>query len=375
MNIQLITRTFTTALVATGLLIAGTTYAQADTTPPEISDISTASTTETSTHVLWETDEPATSMVEYGVNTFYGATTTLIGTTTEMHNRQLLGLLPGTIYHFRVHSEDAADNLAISSDQMFTTLGTSTASSTDTVAPIISDVDADPATTTATITWMTNEAGDSWVKYGTTTGYGASTTLDTAFVNSHSVLLSGLTASTTYHFQVISKDDDGNTASSTDQTFMTLGLGTPTSTPTTTPPVVDNEAIQELIDALEGFKGFLANMINFLDDKIDQLLGAIGEDGNGNGNGGEHEDATITPSNTQVREGTNVDFTGHDFGIEEGVTVTRGGTVVRTAHADNAGNFSTGSIATEGDAGESETYTFKGMESNITATSTIQIIP
>ena len=51
----------------------------------------------------------------------------------------------------------------------------------------------------ATITWTTNELADSQVEYGTTTAYGAQTTLDPALVGAHSEALVGLTAETTYH--------------------------------------------------------------------------------------------------------------------------------------------------------------------------------
>jgi hypothetical protein len=376
MTTRSITRSLITALAGAGLLIAGSAYAQStfttDNDPPVISDITTASTTQTSTRVLWDTDEPATSQVEYGVNTFYGASTTLATSTVTSHEQELSGLTPGTVYHFRVHSKDAAGNHAVSADQTFTTLGTSTGTSTDTTGPIISDIESDPEETTAEITWKTNEAATSQVLYGTTTSYGASTTIDNDLVNNHEVNLSGLTASTTYHFQVLSKDAAGNLSTSSDQMFVTSGEDDDDNG-TTTPP--DDEAIEELIDALEGLKNTLMNMINFLDDKIDQLLDAIGEDDNGNGNGNENGEASISPSSPEIREGTNVDFTGRNFGIEEDVEVKRGSTVVRISHADNEGNFSTGSITVAGDAGDTETYTFRGLESGKTVTATIEIIP
>ncbi len=85
---------------------------------------------------------------------------------------------------------------------------------------------------TVTIVWATNVPGDSQVEYGATTSYGQSTALDSAMVVTHSVKLSGLTAATTYHFRVKSKDAGGNLASSGDQTF-----ATPTTADTTAPTV------------------------------------------------------------------------------------------------------------------------------------------
>jgi RHS repeat-associated protein len=95
---------------------------------------------------------------------------------------------------------------------------------TDTTAPVISNVAAGSITTTsAAITWTTNENSDSQVEYGPTQAYGQSTTLIPARVTAHSQGLSGLTPGTPYHYLVKSKDAAGNLAVSGDFTFKTLG--------------------------------------------------------------------------------------------------------------------------------------------------------
>ncbi|MBZ5537623.1 MAG: IPT/TIG domain-containing protein [Acidobacteriia bacterium] len=103
----------------------------------------------------------------------------------------------------------------------------------DTTSPVISAVSASPISSSgATVTWTTNEGSDSQVDYGTTTGYGTSTTLIATMVTGHSVALSGLASSTLYHYRVKSKDAAGNLAISNDFTFTTLDAGD------TTPPTV-----------------------------------------------------------------------------------------------------------------------------------------
>src|SRR6185369_2520630 len=69
------------------------------------------------------------------------------------------------------------------------------------------------------------EPSDTQVEYGTTTGYGTSTALNTAMGTSHSANLSGLVASTLYHYRVRSKDAAGNQAVSPDQTLTTASSG------------------------------------------------------------------------------------------------------------------------------------------------------
>jgi hypothetical protein len=73
----------------------------------------------------------------------------------------------------------------------------------------------------ATITWTTDKLSDSQGDYGLTTGYGSSTTLNATLVTSHSQTLSGLSASTVYHYRVKSRDASGNLAISGDSTFTT----------------------------------------------------------------------------------------------------------------------------------------------------------
>jgi hypothetical protein len=62
------------------------------------------------------------------------------------------------------------------------------------------------------------------VSYGTTAAYGSTSTPVTTLVTSHSVTLSGLNASTVYHYQVLSANSQGTVASSTDYTFTTAQL-------------------------------------------------------------------------------------------------------------------------------------------------------
>jgi|GEM_PF-2494563 len=105
----------------------------------------------------------------------------------------------------------------------------------NTQPPVISNVNANNITaSSATITWNTDKASDSQVEYGLTASYGTLSTLDTAMVNSHSVMLSSLQPNTTYHYRVKSKDAAGNLAVSGNFTLTTL--------PDVTPPVISNVA-------------------------------------------------------------------------------------------------------------------------------------
>jgi hypothetical protein len=97
----------------------------------------------------------------------------------------------------------------------------------------IGNVNANALDTSAVVTWTTAVPASSQVKYGTSQAYGKADTLDSTLVMQHSATISGLTASTTYHFSVISADSSGEQVASLDSKFTTASSSTGTiPTPT-----------------------------------------------------------------------------------------------------------------------------------------------
>ncbi len=93
----------------------------------------------------------------------------------------------------------------------------------DSIAPTLSSIASSTSLTTATITWTTDENADSRVDYGSTTSYGTASSSAT-LATSHSIVVSGLTDNTLYHFRIQSTDAQGNAATSNDYTFTTATL-------------------------------------------------------------------------------------------------------------------------------------------------------
>jgi peroxiredoxin len=92
----------------------------------------------------------------------------------------------------------------------------------DTTKPVLVEKpSAQPGDTSATIAWKTDEKSSSFLKYGTDTSYPFPSTEDVHKTTSHSIYITGLTPDTTYHYQVISSDEAGNTLISGDCTFKT----------------------------------------------------------------------------------------------------------------------------------------------------------
>ena len=191
--------------------------------PPVISNVQAGSIVASGATITWTTSTPASSQVDYGLDTGYGSSTTLDGALVTAHSQALGGLSASTTYNYRVRSTDAYGQPVVSGDSTFTTPGP---------PPVISGVVASGVTTTgATIGWSTDVPASSQVEYGTTTSYGSSTTLDPTLATSHSQALSGLQPGTQYHYRVRSANASGSLALSGD--FVLTTAAPP-------PPVISN---------------------------------------------------------------------------------------------------------------------------------------
>lgn len=125
---------------------------------------------------------------------------------------------------FKLRNATGGSSAAVGSDSAFTLTITD---NDDVTPPVITSGPAVSGITssTATVTWGTDELSNSWVYYGLTTSY-SDTARNEADVTSHSVELSGLAASTTYHYKVSSIDPMNNGPTySGDNTFATAAAG------------------------------------------------------------------------------------------------------------------------------------------------------
>ena len=191
-------------------------------TPPVVSNIKVGSITNNSAVVTWSTDQPASSKVNYGLTTAYNLSTPLDSALVTSHTATLIGLTPATTYNLNVVSINGTGNSATSVNYSFQTTGTAP------VPPVISAVNATNVTSSsATITWTTDQPASSLVNFGTTASYGLSS-LNPALDTSHSVTLTSLLPNTTYNFDVVSANSSAQSVTSPNGTFKTLGVsGTP----------------------------------------------------------------------------------------------------------------------------------------------------
>lgn len=174
--------------------------------------------TSTGATIEWTTNAPADSQVFYGLTASYGSQTTLNSALVTDHSVSLTGLTANTTYHFKVSSAPSGGTAQQSADNSFKT-NTSTGLT-------ISAVQASGVTSSAaTIQWTTSPGGTSQVDYGLTSSYGSQSTLNPTLLTTHSVALSGLAPSTTYHFRVRSAPSGGGDVFSADYSFTTSAAG------------------------------------------------------------------------------------------------------------------------------------------------------
>jgi uncharacterized lipoprotein YddW (UPF0748 family) len=187
----------------------------ADPTAPVLTNIRAEGIGYYSADIMWNTDDPSTTQIDYGLTTSYGSTTPLDSAMVRDHVVHLSGLTSGRTYHYRVRSKNVSNLESVSDDHTFAT-------TTDTTPPIITNVRvASVWFSEAYISWETDDPSTSQVRYGPTSSYGSSTTQDPTLARTHGVLITGLTPSTTYHFSVRSVNADSLTSDSGDATFTT----------------------------------------------------------------------------------------------------------------------------------------------------------
>ncbi len=190
-----------------------TTAPAPDITPPTISNVQVSNITQTSAEITWTTDEPTTSIVDYGLAC--NNLTQLAGDPQNYvasHSVSLNNLQPGTTYYFRIRSTDQSGNTATDDNAgscyTFTTQA-------DITPPTITNVQTPVVDrNSATVTWDTDEPATSQVEYSPSSDLTNSTLTPeiTDLRTKHSVVVPGLTSGTTYYYRVISKDSSGNIA-------------------------------------------------------------------------------------------------------------------------------------------------------------------
>src|SRR5256885_4725570 len=97
-------------------------------TPPppsalDITNVQAATTTTSTSNIIWTTNALADSSVDYGTTAAYGTTTPVDSTMVTNHQLTLSGLAAGTTYYYQVNSTDSKSNHGKSGGHSFKTPG------------------------------------------------------------------------------------------------------------------------------------------------------------------------------------------------------------------------------------------------------------
>ena len=161
---------------------------------------------------------------EYGTSTSYGTKTALqsagSGSTSIKVSANVTGLKAAKTYHYRLVAMNTAGT-ANGSDIAFFTATDPTA-----VTANVTSIGASSATLNGSVN--PNGVATTWYfEYGTSTGYGSTTSSKNAGSGTNSVSvsapLSNLSPGTTYHYRLVAKSSVGTTRSA-DETFATTGV-------------------------------------------------------------------------------------------------------------------------------------------------------
>lgn len=159
-----------------------------DATAPVISSVA-STTSDTSASVTWNTNENASSTVEYGLTTGYGSIVSSSSFVTS-HALNISGLTSASTYNFRVSATDAAGNRSVSTNRVLNTTVTP-----DTTSPTLQSavVNGD------TLTLVFSEALSA-----TSTPIGTTFTINGSTSTVSSVSISGTTVTLTLSAPVVS---------------------------------------------------------------------------------------------------------------------------------------------------------------------------
>ena len=185
---------------------------------PIITNINVGNVTQNGATITWDTDQPATSEVDYGTSISYGQTVQ-DGSLVTAHAIMLANLGTATGYNFRVASANGSGARAVSGNQTFTT--------TNVPGPAIGAVGVSTTATTANFQFTTTPDATVQLTYELPGNDSSALTYSESGPSvSHSITIGGLSAGTTYTYQLIATSADGGQTVGAATAFTTVAQQT-----------------------------------------------------------------------------------------------------------------------------------------------------
>ena len=137
--------------------------------------------------------------------------------------KQLQAAYPNEILEADDIKNNNTRNSYQSLHQTSQSMSSSALSSSTVASAAISNLASVVASSSVTISWNTDTPNISQLLFGSSTAMLGSLPFDPILRTNHSVYISGLTPNTPYYYEVRAKDSSGNTGSSAQQSFTTVG--------------------------------------------------------------------------------------------------------------------------------------------------------
>jgi len=194
--------------------------------------------TDTQAQIVWGTNEPADSQVEYGTSADSLNSLAADDAAVTQHSVALIGLKAATLYHFRVGSADPSGNGPTRSGALtFRTRATP-----DSSAPVVTGGPVSLAVTNrgALIRWLTDEPADRELVFGTSPDSLNQALSFADFDRQHNVPLTGLRPGVIYYYRARNRDGAGNLFQTPPFSFTTAGQSDATAPALLQGPTVRN---------------------------------------------------------------------------------------------------------------------------------------
>lgn len=173
--------------------------------------------TSTAVIVKWSTDRPARSVVEYGTSVTFDSEVVQTRLTRD-HGVVITGLLPATRYFLQATSSDGDEASSVSSRVISVT----TRAEADDRGPRLRHVTVSGITSTsALVSWRSDEPAGGWVEIGTTSGVYDRQVGDADLERRRQVAITGLSADRTYFYRLRAVDASGNETIGRERTLTT----------------------------------------------------------------------------------------------------------------------------------------------------------
>ncbi|HXB15578.1 MAG TPA: PKD domain-containing protein [Solirubrobacteraceae bacterium] len=207
-----------------------------------------------------EGSEVTECKLEYGTSEAYGSSVPCSpppgsGSSDVAVSGAISGLTPNTTYHFRVRAKNANPTASTGSDATFKTTEEGESAPPKVKTEPASAIGANAATLNATVDPEGTEVTECKLEYGTSEAYGSSVPCSPPPGSGTSVVpvsgaVSGLTASTTYHFRVRAKNSNATASLGADTTLKTSPEGEPPAPKVKTEPATGVEQTAAALNAI-----------------------------------------------------------------------------------------------------------------------------